>query len=370
MEIIHQGKYRNVRLTVVKGDITNIKADCIMGPGNAYGKMGGGCVGRIKTVGGQQIENEITKKSPIDVGDCVVVEAGKLQSKGVKYVIYCAIMKKPVDTTCANSIRKAIYKGLVKADEIGCKSIAIPAMGTGVGRLPYKVSTDSILCAVKKFVDKKPKRVRSIILDGYSVESVTSFIHSFDLLYNRSIDNCAILVIDLIKPFVGNSLLINNAQIRRLCKKINPILSVASKKKKLVIYIKDVHNENDPELLRSHYHCVSDPDQIEYVDALRPPTEEDIEITKNCYSAFYNPDLERELRKRKVETLIVCGIQTHVCVKYTSLDAFERGFRVIVLSDCTGASHKKKHLSGLEEIKTYLGEISKSTYIRKIIESH
>ena len=72
----------------------------------------------------------------------------------------------------------------------------------------------------------------------------------------------------------------------------------------------------------------------EIVDELQPEAE-DIVIYKNRYSGFYNTTLEETLRRRGVDTIVVVGATTSVCVDSTVRDAVFRDFHCIVLEDCT-----------------------------------
>ena len=70
------------------------------------------------------------------------------------------------------------------------------------------------------------------------------------------------------------------------------------------------------------------------VDELRPQ-EGDVVLYKNRYSGFYQTDLDRQLRERGVDTLIVVGATTSVCVESTVRDATFRDYRCLVVEDCT-----------------------------------
>jgi ureidoacrylate peracid hydrolase len=70
------------------------------------------------------------------------------------------------------------------------------------------------------------------------------------------------------------------------------------------------------------------------VDELRPQ-DGDVVLYKNRYSGFYGTDLDRQLRAREIDTLIVVGATTSVCVESTVRDATFRDYRCLVLEDCT-----------------------------------
>ena len=79
-------------------------------------------------------------------------------------------------------------------------------------------------------------------------------------------------------------------------------------------------------------------------------------VPKTHYSAFYDTDLEAELRRRGIEEVFIAGIQTDYCVASTAMAAFERRFRAFVVSDaCTSAEGEEAHNTGLQCVRRYLG---------------
>lgn len=78
-------------------------------------------------------------------------------------------------------------------------------------------------------------------------------------------------------------------------------------------------------------------------------------IDKPGKGAFYNTDLEALLRARGIDTLLVCGVTTEVCVNTTVREANDRGFRCIVLADCCASYFPEFHRMGLAMIKAQGG---------------
>jgi nicotinamidase-related amidase len=78
-------------------------------------------------------------------------------------------------------------------------------------------------------------------------------------------------------------------------------------------------------------------------------------IDKPGKGAFYQTDLELMLKNRGIETLLVCGVTTEVCVNTTVREANDRGFRCIVLSDCCASYFPEFHDVGLRMIKAQGG---------------
>jgi nicotinamidase-related amidase len=93
-------------------------------------------------------------------------------------------------------------------------------------------------------------------------------------------------------------------------------------------------------------------------------------IDKPGKGAFYQTDLELMLKNRAIDTLLVCGVTTEVCVNTTVREANDRGFRCIVLSDCCGSYFPEFHQMGLAMIKAQggiFGSVSASEPLLKIL---
>jgi nicotinamidase-related amidase len=78
-------------------------------------------------------------------------------------------------------------------------------------------------------------------------------------------------------------------------------------------------------------------------------------IDKPGKGAFCQTDLELMLRNRGIETLLVSGVTTEVCVNTTVREANDRGFRCIVISDCCASYFPHFHEAGLAMIKAQGG---------------
>jgi O-acetyl-ADP-ribose deacetylase len=117
---------------VFLGDITSLEVDAIVNAANSQLWMGSGVAGAIKRAGGKGIEEEAVHLGPIPVGESVVTSAGNLKAR---HVIHAAVMG-PDLMTNADLIRQATRTALLRAKERSLTSIALPALGTGVGAFP------------------------------------------------------------------------------------------------------------------------------------------------------------------------------------------------------------------------------------------
>lgn len=121
-----------IKIDVYSGDITRLELDALVNAANNRLWMGGGVAGALKRAGGKEIEAEAVKKGPIPIGEAVVTGAGRLKAK---YIIHAAVMGQDLQTD-AEKIRQATKNSLLRGDELSVKSIAFPALGTGVGGFP------------------------------------------------------------------------------------------------------------------------------------------------------------------------------------------------------------------------------------------
>ena len=93
-------------------------------------------------------------------------------------------------------------------------------------------------------------------------------------------------------------------------------------------------------------------------------------IDKPGKGAFYQTDLELMLRNRAIDTLLVCGVTTEVCVNTTVREANDRGFRCIVLADCCASYFPEFHETGLAMIKAQggiFGSVSQSRSLLTVL---
>ncbi len=119
-------------LSVEQGDITRLEVDAIANAANSQLLHGGGVAAAIARAGGEALARESRERAPVPVGEAVETTAGNMPAR---WVIHAATME-PGGPTSAEIIRRATAATLAKADELGAKSLALVAFGTGVGGFP------------------------------------------------------------------------------------------------------------------------------------------------------------------------------------------------------------------------------------------
>lgn len=137
-------------IEVVWGDLTAQDTEAVVNAANNQLWMGGGVAGAIKRAGGQEIETQALKLGPIPVGQAVVTGAGKLK---IRFVIHAAVMGQDLATD-AGKIREATRNSLLRAEELRIKSIAFPALGTGVGGFPLAQAARIMMDEVRQHLSR------------------------------------------------------------------------------------------------------------------------------------------------------------------------------------------------------------------------
>jgi O-acetyl-ADP-ribose deacetylase len=144
-----------MELEVVEGDITELEVDAIANAANNELWMGAGVAGAIKRAGGQEIEQEAVAQAPIAVGQAVATGAGSLKAR---HVVHAAVMGQDLQTS-AELVSQATRRTLEVADELGARSLAMPAFGTGVGGFPIERCAELMITEVRAFEPANLERV-------------------------------------------------------------------------------------------------------------------------------------------------------------------------------------------------------------------
>ena len=121
-----------LELEVRDGDIAAVEADAIANAANDRLWMGAGVAGALKRAGGDEIEQEAMAIGGIPLGTAVATTAGRLSAR---WVIHGAVMGQDLRTD-ADLVQRTTRSCLELAEELGCRSLALPAFGTGVGGFP------------------------------------------------------------------------------------------------------------------------------------------------------------------------------------------------------------------------------------------
>jgi len=131
-------KIGNVVVWLIQGDITEQEVDVIVNAANSYLKHGGGVALAIVRKGGEVIQREsdewVRRYGPVEEGEVAVTSAGKLKAR---YVVH-AVGPRYGDPEGDMKLRNAVRNSVLKAEELGQRTIALPAISTGAFGYPYE----------------------------------------------------------------------------------------------------------------------------------------------------------------------------------------------------------------------------------------
>ena len=161
MSLLDEKVVSGVHILVKHGSITEEDVEALVNAANSYMFMGGGVAGAIKRAGGEIIEEEARREAPVPIGRAVVTTAGRLKAR---FIIHAPTMVRPGPTNPKN-VYKATRAALETAEAKGIKSIAIPGMGTGVGRVPVEEAAQAILGAIKDFIERGTRIEKIVLID-------------------------------------------------------------------------------------------------------------------------------------------------------------------------------------------------------------
>ena len=133
-------------LEVIAADVTALEVDAIANAANTQLIHGGGVAGAISRAGGPDVQRESDERAPIGLGEAVETTAGDMPCR---WVIHAATMELGGPTS-AEIIERATRSTLAKAEELGARSLALVAFGTGVGGFPLEEAARIMVGAARE----------------------------------------------------------------------------------------------------------------------------------------------------------------------------------------------------------------------------
>jgi len=135
------------RIELLEGDITEQRVDAIVNAANSALILGSGVAGAIADRGGPSIAEECHALGPIEVGEAAVTGAGDLAAR---IVIHAAGMP-PGGQASEESVRVSLRAAFALADREGCRTLACPAIGAGVGGLSMQTCAEISLDEARRY---------------------------------------------------------------------------------------------------------------------------------------------------------------------------------------------------------------------------
>lgn len=178
-----------------------------------------------------------------------------------------------------------------------------------------------------------------------------------------------ILVIDMLNDFVGEKaplrcpggeVIVPNLQ--KLFKWVRE-RNAEGKDDVQLIHIQEAHRKNDADFRVRPVHAVKGTWGSDFIKELYPEGEEYI-VPKRRHSGFQHTDLDLYLREENLDTVVVTGVWTNVCVRSTATDALANAYKVITLSDGVHSKNEEMHQHGLVDLSIFTKVTTIDEYIK------
>jgi len=162
------------RIVIIAGDLVEQNVDAIVNAANSDLILGGGVAGAIRSRGGPQIQAECDAHGPVKVGEAAVTGGGELPAH---HVIHAASMVLGGATTA-----ESLHHAFRLAQQLGVKTIGVPAVGTGIAGFPIDACAVVMARALRRALDNgwTPDEVRFVLFgDGARRAFQASFQDAF-----------------------------------------------------------------------------------------------------------------------------------------------------------------------------------------------
>ncbi len=103
--------------------------------------------------------------------------------------------------------------------------------------------------------------------------------------------------------------------------------------------------------------CVRGTWDADIIDEIKPFVNEENVILKRRDSSFHETDLDTRLRNLKIDTVVLCGVDTSICIETSLRDAFNLGYDVMLVADASASMNTKRHQCTLDDVTSFYGPV-------------
>ena len=169
-------------IVIQEGDITQMDVDAVVNAANNDLQLGGGVAGAIRRAGGPAIQEECDRIGRIPIGEAAITTAGDMSAR---CVIHAASMALGGMAT-AESLAASTKNALLRADEKGLKSIAFPAVGTGVAGFPMEACARLMLRTAWAHLREGKGSLEKVHFVLFGAEAYQTFLREFQSLVAKT----------------------------------------------------------------------------------------------------------------------------------------------------------------------------------------
>jgi len=175
-----EAKINKTILELTQGDITDLDADAIVNAANTALQLGGGVAGAIRRKGGPKIQEECNKIGGTHVGGAVITTGGNLKAK---YVIH-AVGPRHGEEHEDEKLKDATLNSLILADKNNLKSIAFPAVSTGIFGFPKDRCATIMLSTTVAYLEG-PTKLEKVVYCLYDQNTFEIFKRTLQSLMRK-----------------------------------------------------------------------------------------------------------------------------------------------------------------------------------------
>ena len=175
----------------------------------------------------------------------------------------------------------------------------------------------------------------------------------------------AILVIDMLNDFVGEKAPLRCPGGETIIPDLQKLFKWVRGREKddvHLVHIQEAHRKNDADFRVRPVHAVDGTWGSDFIQELYPEEGEYI-VKKRRHSGFAHTDLDLYLREENIDTVVVTGVWTNVCVRSTATDALANAYKVITLSDGCASKTEEMHEYGLNDLSIFTKVMTIDEYV-------
>lgn len=178
-----------------------------------------------------------------------------------------------------------------------------------------------------------------------------------------------IVVIDMLNDFIGEKAALRCESGEKIVPKIKELVEFGHENNIQVVFVQEAHRKNDRDFRVRPVHAIKGTWGSEFIPELQPDEDKgDYIVQKRRHSAFTFTDFDLFLREEEIDTVVLTGVWTNVCVRSTASDALYNGYHVICISDGTASQDDSMHESGLRDINIF-GEIMTTNEYKEAVKN-
>lgn len=166
----------------------------------------------------------------------------------------------------------------------------------------------------------------------------------------------AVLIVDMINDYISPGGKLFSEGTRGVIPHVESLIEFAREGNVPIYFVNSsLVSENQPMARKWGNHAEKGTWGAQIIDELTVPEYATI-VEKPGYDGFYGTDLDQQLRSENIDTVIIAGVDTHVCVLQTAAGGFNHGYTVLGIPECITTKDDMKHSFGVEYLESHFGE--------------